>query len=879
MLGFCDRNKGAISVFLTLILLPVLLLGGLTVDAARIYASRVVISDSGEMAMNAGLAQYDAGLHDEYGLLVMMKSPEAMEAELASFFEKSLNGTGIPGAEDYEQILHLVSEQFEAINLEGSQIYKTEVEKQQIVEYMKYRAPVCLTELVLEKLEVLKDTKKMTEAMEAQMDFGEAMEDCNDSMEDAKEVLDDLNALLNLYPTPEQLNRELVAAQGDYTVKVSRCLLMLAAISNYTEADGRGDAEASAQSYIAAAGGVSVGDDSDSRESFEHYMQCLYYQAGEQDAGGLDKVLDEWRAQEPEDEEDPGYSAWKTRMDELEQLKEDYDSARDAVSGYPGQLRRIAYDQCIVPHTTMLHGYWEDAETGKQLSQKAYSKLEIVKENLEDAAEKWKNWSNKTDALGDKAESMEKSVDEYKDFFNGGDSDDMESLERLMEEVQTDQIRFGKIKDALEEETFFGQSIAKVSSDTQYQIYLDRANGSVSSSMDQFMDIEGVRDPSYKSNYHHITVPNDYALIKINSSPFYKKLIEFFDTAESDEAARKKRETNEKLDESKDAGEAAQSEDGYPDYTWTMDGSMPSVALGLAAPEGAEAGLADVGGNVSNKSGRRDAISKFKKSINEATSFMDGLDRIIADNLENLYVAEYAMQMFSHYTVDKKDGTTLPDEEIIGLSGYQLKEHKPYKAEIEYILWGDTSSQKNIRNTVMLLFGIRLLFNSFFAFTNARIIKEANEAAAVIAGAAPYLIPVVQFIIELALAGLETANDIEKIKNGYGVTIIKSADTWATVPFFKDNTKGVTLDYSEYLRIFLNINMLSGKEVQKLARIADCIRVNTDFDMINGYTMLAVEAKVKVRTTFMRKISELGSGGWTQPGNTYTVQYQSILGY
>ena len=99
------------------------------------------------------------------------------------------------------------------------------------------------------------------------------------------------------------------------------------------------------------------------------------------------------------------------------------------------------------------------------------------------------------------------------------------------------------------------------------------------------------------------------------------------------------------------------------------------------------------------------------------------------------------------------------------------------------------------------------------------------------------------------------------------------------MPFFKDNTKGVTLDYSEYLRIFLNINMLSGKEVQKLARIADCIRVNTDFDMINGYTMLAVEAKVKVRTTFMRKISELGSGGWTQPGNTYTVQYQSILGY
>ncbi len=43
MLKFCYEKKGAISVFLTMILLPVLLLGGLTTDAARIYGSKVVI--------------------------------------------------------------------------------------------------------------------------------------------------------------------------------------------------------------------------------------------------------------------------------------------------------------------------------------------------------------------------------------------------------------------------------------------------------------------------------------------------------------------------------------------------------------------------------------------------------------------------------------------------------------------------------------------------------------------------------------------------------------------------------------------------------------------------------------------------------------------
>ena len=43
------KNRGTISVFLTIILVPVLLLGGMTTDAARIGMSKVVISDAGEM--------------------------------------------------------------------------------------------------------------------------------------------------------------------------------------------------------------------------------------------------------------------------------------------------------------------------------------------------------------------------------------------------------------------------------------------------------------------------------------------------------------------------------------------------------------------------------------------------------------------------------------------------------------------------------------------------------------------------------------------------------------------------------------------------------------------------------------------------------------
>ena len=95
-MGLFYKNNGTISVFLCLILLPFILVGGMTVDASRIALSKVVISDAGEMAMNAGLAQYNEELHDEYGLLVMDQSPEAMSGELADYFNASLNGTGLP---------------------------------------------------------------------------------------------------------------------------------------------------------------------------------------------------------------------------------------------------------------------------------------------------------------------------------------------------------------------------------------------------------------------------------------------------------------------------------------------------------------------------------------------------------------------------------------------------------------------------------------------------------------------------------------------------------------------------------------------------------------------------------------------------------------
>ena len=294
------KNNGAISVFLSLILLLVLVFGGMTVDVSRIYMSKVVISDAGEMAMNAGLAQYNEKLHDEYGFLVMDQSPEDMEEDLEAFFNGSLNGTGIPDTEDYNKILDLLTKSFDAIDVPGSEIYRTEVEKQQILEYMKYRAPVCIAELLTEKLDQLRDTKKMTEAMEAQMEFSEAMEECQDEFEKAKETLDALDRIVTTFPDTAGIRKELSDTEKDYKEIAAKCLLMREAIQNYDHRSNHqsGDLKEMAERFIDSAKKVSLSaPDIYQEKNFNSYIECLDYKKAVEDLGGIQNYQSRVRTQ------------------------------------------------------------------------------------------------------------------------------------------------------------------------------------------------------------------------------------------------------------------------------------------------------------------------------------------------------------------------------------------------------------------------------------------------------------------------------------------------------------------------------------------------------------------------------------------------------
>ena len=901
MFRFFNKSKGTISVFLCLILLPTILVGGMTVDASRIYLSKVVISDAGEMAMNAGLAQYNEILHDEYGLLVMNQSPTEMKSDLESYFEQSLNA--LPSESDYKKILDLTKKNFEAINVIGSEIYRTDVEKQQIIEYMKYRAPVCLAEEVIDKFKQFQDTQKMTEAMEAEMEFSEAMQDCQDAFQEAKEALDVLSQKVESSPSDDTIRQELENTQRDFTETVARSLLMREAIQKYQGMAQNSDLKAMAEAFIDAAGRVNLSAPS-SAGTFEAYMDSKYYMNTVSHLGGIQKLLQDYdqskaeqeAAEEAQETENPdtGESEESSvppevpqvdqERENLQKIVEDYNAQANRISGYVNALLSEA-NACVTSHFNTLSAYRSLASEAENAAKTANDKLKKVKERLDTASEKFSNWDEKNAALKavGKSGDMDNQVEFYRSFFfNGDGASDMRQLNELLTDVEMDQNYFREVASILEKEKFFGKAVAKDSADSQMSTYMSKAGAAVDGSETTYSAIESVRR-SYSSNYDHTALSLSYSKRSIKDNGFYQKLQRYCSDvkAETPGAEQKKNEAEDSLKNGSEAAKAVSETEGYPDYNWTESGvTLPSSLSGAeaAAADGAVTDI-DGGSSLGSSSDRRNIVSKFKESIQAANSFLEGVDAIVADGLENLYIAEYAMQMFSYYTVDKENGQDKPTEDIISISGYNLQDRKGYRGECEYILWGNPEAKKNVQSTMMMIFGIRLLFNSFYAFTNVEIDATASAVATAVSTVAPYLIPLVKVAVKLGFAGAETASDMNKLKQGYGVTILKSQDTWSLTG--GNNTEGLTFDYAEYLRIFLNVSIAAEHEVDVLARIADCIQVNEpDIDLRNSYTMLAVKAEVSTRTTFMRKISDWGgNGSWGFPEDSYTIDYQSVLGY
>lgn len=182
---------------------------------------------------------------------------------------------------------------------------------------------------------------------------------------------------------------------------------------------------------------------------------------------------------------------------------------------------------------------------------------------------------------------------------------------------------------------------------------------------------------------------------------------------------------------------------------------------------------------------KKEEVSKnTKNNTKGSANFLSGVGQLLVKGRDKLYLAEYATKMFSYYTIDKTDSNNKKRNQN-NLSGYPMSadNNVMYKAEVEYILWGNPSGEKDVQYTLTTIFGIRFLLNSIYAFTGDPEIRQITLALATsIAGWTGFGVPLVQSVLIIGFALAETALDMKEIKDGKSVPIYKSTSNWQIKP-------------------------------------------------------------------------------------------------
>ncbi len=156
---FLDK-KGSITIFLSLLIVPMFLLAGVIIDVARVVSAKSMISGAGDLTMNAALSNYNSELKDVYGIFAVTEIPTA---KLENHFQNSISGDDIVATSENSHFIDLTVNSFEIVGVPGSELTNPDVLERQIIEYMKYRVPssaikffeVSKSEAVKQKMQVL----------------------------------------------------------------------------------------------------------------------------------------------------------------------------------------------------------------------------------------------------------------------------------------------------------------------------------------------------------------------------------------------------------------------------------------------------------------------------------------------------------------------------------------------------------------------------------------------------------------------------------------------------------------------------------------------------------------------------------------------------
>lgn len=197
------KSRGAVSIFLVIVLVPCIVISSIFVDASRISLSQAAAKSSADLALNTLLTNYDADLNEWYGMVASCQNIDEFYLISANYFLRTISSQDVSedeivlladyyaaatGDDTIHDLLQIecqtkTSEIVSAVD--GANLSNPTFLKTEIVEFMKYRAPIEIASDIFslfrnedgtpnDEANALLDNKENEDLVEKKQDYYEA---------------------------------------------------------------------------------------------------------------------------------------------------------------------------------------------------------------------------------------------------------------------------------------------------------------------------------------------------------------------------------------------------------------------------------------------------------------------------------------------------------------------------------------------------------------------------------------------------------------------------------------------------------------------------------------------------------------------------------
>lgn len=869
MQNFFRNCKGAVTVMVTLLLIPAILVTGTGVDIARILAARSTVQDANQLAANAVLTEYDALLQDLYGLFGIMQTDNDFASMADTYLKTAILGENWVNKEmGTFQLFYGANLQSAGVTpAAGKNLANADVLRRQIEEYSKFRAPAIVVEEILDKLDTFEKVQEDAKVIKKKMEVDDKVEDVDRYYRDIYECIQDLKPCADVQ---EAAARDITGYLEDIYAEFRS---MHSLRSRYTS-------------------------------KMHEYQAAL----ADEDTASLAQMYWE-EAQELA-------KLYETRMDNIHALIAGgkVTSIQNDEAG--GSVRTEGLEDCVESYKETLDDYidgWgNDLQTLKDLCEKADEKKKELAEKIQELEEQLNSGKCTTElseGLTKPSEDGGKSViDQYKQLLEY----DLTPMAEEMYELNVKQIR--DTQNLMDNAGLGGSNLnatftwktLKNMGVSSFPIDYLLNNGTYDSGGDTLNRIVNAGVSAWKPAEPKFRQFYDSVFDKSKNREFYENVLNpLYSAGKGDEEGKKN-------------AKAA--------ITSVFEKAQDLFKEGLGFdPEGAHS--LSAGTDESNPSTGTDfgTAGDWSKEDEGKEELEDSLDndflKLLADSAgaigDKALLIVYDTEMFSNYSYPRSGSDGYPEKSMAGIP-FGTEVNYFYQSEQEYLYNGNlTDAIANLESVAGMILLVRFVFNYISSFIVPSVKNAVSSIRTALAATGPFAV----LASELARMGLaigESALDVARLRSGEKVAMFKKDNgTWrfsvnGLVNMVKEGAKNVVLDevaasgsdedegddgisltYTDYMRLFLLLvdsNTLAERTANLIELNVTNYRYDIQadeakmssaerFDMSKAITDFSITTTVDLRMLFLSMpFAQQGVNGVVPP-KTLPISVTDYRGY